>query len=557
VKVLDVFMTSFSNGMDANIFAKELAEKLYDQLNHNTDSFVLCIGDGQDFLFRLYELGFRHLYCMDADKRIYDRPNYTRVKYLYGKTCDTKFPSSMFDVVICPSCFIGCSFNWKKLLLFVREMKRILKNDGLLVFHGLKKNSGFDGKYSWLKVSTRPELLNGNTLFSFFSKYGMNPLGNFSKADTYFSFRVAKIDKRNTIRQVNIVCSTLGFQDGISACTENLAARFISEGIKVNLFRDIGEIKDGNPIIVEYEPGMPYFKTNFPRGHKVIIEAHSLLALRIWNRIEFIRKNVTSLIASLNGHNKLTDGKLTNPPPLTDFRKLFLRLIAQKRRDVIHYIRLILNFPIDLLRSTLTSRKFQKQILLVRDNEIARIAGLSKYTIMPLSAFPTSFCSNNTADEIVIGSFGYATKSKNYDKICELAIRLNVRAILLLGVNNVTKYSESQSFELAQSIARKYQSDKIRIKIGNFSQGQIREAMLECSHIVFAQDSVFGSTASMRLAISIGKPVIATDTFQSRDSQVYRVKSLEQVNIDYLKKVTEPINLDDGFHYLKRVLESM
>jgi len=68
---------------------------------------------------------------------------------------------------------------------------------------------------------------------------------------------------------------------------------------------------------------------------------------------------------------------------------------------------------------------------------------------------------------------------------------------------------------------------------------------------------VVHSSGNMRLAISLGKPVITTNTFQLRDSLAYRIKSLVQINLDYLKKMKGPINLDDVFPLLKRILESM
>lgn len=533
---------------------KNLVDIIFEQLNRNTESFVLSFGEKQDFLFKLYGLGFRHLYCMDSDEMIYDRPNYTKIKYLYGNAYESKLPSNMFNAVVCPShLFLSDAINRKVLKSTIVEMKRILKNNGFLIIRDLKNHLETDITGEWSKVTIQPSLHNQNPLISFFLEYGFEPICSSYKNEDYLSFRVKKNDKMNTVREVNIVCSTLGLQDGVSRCTENLSSRFALEGVKVNLFRDIADIKNLNPIIVEYEPGMPNFKANFPRGEKVIIEAHSLPALWIHNRINFI----ITYVSSIKGHSRLPERKKIYKLPQTHINNLFLNLKALRLRDLIHYIGLVLTFPTDLLRSALISRKFQKQVLLVRDNKMARIAGLSRYTIMPLSAYPASFCSADTDNDLVIGSFGFATKSKNFDKICELAIRLNIRAMLLLSINNLTGSSEDQSSEIAYSIESKYRSDKIQIRIGYFSHEQIRDAMSECSHIVFAQDNVFGSTASMRLAASFGKPVIATDTFQSRDAQVYRVRNIEQINIEYLKEIKEPINLDDGFYYLKSILESM
>ena len=216
---LHKFMTSFSNDNKVEDMAKHLSDKLYRKLNCDTNSFILCLGDEKNVLLNLYDLGFRHLYCMDSDHMIYDRPNYTKVKYLYGDASDTKFPDNMFDAVICPLQIITRnSLILKNVFSTLEEIRRCLKNGGLIIISVPERwvESHRSGDISGIPI--RSLLHRPKSLISILESYEINKIENFSINDVYTSFKVTKPDKKKVIRGVNIVCPTLGLQDGISEC---------------------------------------------------------------------------------------------------------------------------------------------------------------------------------------------------------------------------------------------------------------------------------------------------------------------------------------------------
>lgn len=180
---------------------------------------------------------------------------------------------------------------------------------------------------------------------------------------------------------------------------------------------------------------------------------------------------------------------------------------------------------------------------------------------MPHIAYPKANMEINTNIELKLGSFGFVFKFKNFHKICKLAKKLNIPLILLLSIperksTGGDKLERERALKLANKIKKKYQSGTIKIEIGFFDDKYIAKELSNCSHIIFAQKSANQTSGSMRFAIALNKPVIALDSYQAREAQVYRVKRLSNINLGYLSTHKEPINIDDGLQYLIKILES-
>lgn len=327
--------------------------------------------------------------------------------------------------------------------------------------------------------------------------------------------------------KVNIVCNSLGIKEGTSEYAITLAQRFEQEGIKVNLVKWITQADKNFPIIFEYDPGIA---KEIPTDPDIIVEAHvtaypNLLFEEIAYRakqalgtksIRFMFKETIRLIKLATQHSELIGNAIRRSDPKAN-------------------------------------EKLQKCRLLMRNPYIAERSAIGRYTLMPLIAYPNlNFERKKKSAKIKLGSMGYALESKNFGNICDLAIRLKVPLTLMISINEVTPKMKEMQEQYAKEIKEKYGKYKnITLKVGYFAPEEILHELSDCTHLIYAQNEARGTSYSMRFGMQLGIPVISRNVFQARDAQVYTVKSLENITLDYLKKTKEPINLDDGFFYLK------
>lgn len=500
--------------------------------NLNKDSYILDCGASSDPTpGYLSELGYEHLYAIDLDKNITDMPYYWRIKYMYGSMLNTHFPDNMFDAVITVSS-IEHGEGVPQAKRFIDESKRILKDGGLLFITTDYNEAHIDTKgmklygLQW-KIFDRSEI---TSIINYARSIGFEPYidGSFPKQKgtiTYnkrlekgysfvlLAFRLKKKMKANPIREVNIICASLGKVDGISKYSESLARRFAEAGIKAHLYRKEGEIENKHiPVILEYDTQNG---SVMPQNKKTIIELHSPPASR--------KVLVNQMF------------KLLDP------RAPFWRN------------------PIGRLRKHISSEKALSSLedwpLLMFNNELAEEAGITKYTLMPHIAYPKINYKKKTKRGICIGSFGFALKNKHFDKICARAKRLGVRAVIVVSSPNVNPTVENESKQIVKKLREDYESDKIKI-VDSYDDVRTLGELSVCTHMIFAQEGMRGISGSMRFAMALNVPVIATDSYPARETQAHRVKNLNDITIDYLKKTTEPTKLDDGFVYLLKFLES-
>jgi len=432
---------------------------------------------GDAVLTQMAKDGYEHLYGISDSKGIFSQEGYTKIKYLIAEKTDTHFPNSMFDIVY--------TYEAQEMALgspSLREYTRITKNGGRILL--------------------------------------MTRSGNQAMA--------IPIKKENNVlpKEINLICPSLGKQEGISEYTLNLEKKFVEVRIKAHLYKSTSEIQDTSlKTIIEYEPGLGQTLPDVPKGY--IIEAHAtpsnqIFWLELKNRIK---------------------GAIRDP---NDAYGIFKLLVLHPR----YCYR-----AIKRMGNKNALKQLQMQTLLVRNNELGKASKVEKYFIMPHIAYnQVEALSTTPSDEIIIGSFGFATESKNFDKICELAKRLGIKCILLASINQVDEYATRMQKAYAEKLVKKYTSDKITIETGFFTEDYIRKKLSTCSHLISAQNSALGVSGTLRFMASIGKPVISIDNIQSRDAQVHRVHSLSEIDIDYLKRVQEPIIVADGFANLMKVL---
>src|SRR5271157_4583241 len=232
-------------------------------------------------------------------------------------------------------------------------------------------------------------------------------------------------------KKVNIVCNSLGLHEGIAEYSSNLKQRFEQDGIEVNLVKSLTQIDPKCQTIFEYEIGMA---REVPEDANTIIEAHFTGYASMF--IEEIAYRVKLAIES---------------------RSIRFILKETKRLMKLLYIHPEYLWNAILRSNPYTKEKLERCKLLVRHPFLASKSDITKYTLMPHIAYPKIEINQKQKDgQIRLGSFGFAVESKNFDKICNLAIRLNVSLVLLMSINQLTPKVSKMHLEYATEIQERY-----------------------------------------------------------------------------------------------------
>lgn len=182
----------------------------------------------------------------------------------------------------------------------------------------------------------------------------------------------------------------------------------------------------------------------------------------------------------------------------------------------------------------------QDLIVTYRSTEIAKKDRASSFKLFPVLNYTQIPLQEPFNDSIIrIGTFGFAGKGKGIDDLIDLCKKLNVPAIMLLGINPldsnghskavigklISKYSKYADINfLEHNVNTNYDLSRLNVIIGTFSDNDIINYMANCSHIAFAHRSRLEESGTMKYAKRLNRPVFALDSFQSRVSQVYRYR---------------------------------
>lgn len=478
---------------------------------------IFFAGAYQDNTLQLLsKSGYYKLVGMDFKEDIYNQPNYWKIKFYRGDIINTHLPSNLFKAYFSLSVIEHLDSNGGDIFTmidrFFQETARITQNDGFLVlttdYNNIsirKKGANIFNKVDILKIID----ISSNHGFDLISHLDLDfdindkPV-NWNGYDYTFIFLTFKLHKNIrpvSLDKVNII-SPMKKQDGITIYAENLKKRFEQVGIQANLVEDYNKCNISYPTIFEYEPTL---LQDIPFNKNIFIEMHSTRATL---------KNVVGAFVYTHSVNK----------SLHFFQNL--RFIRAHKNNII--------------RSSDLASKF--------------FLSLKNYLIMPHIAYPEIGIRANP-DDICIGSFGFASPAKNFDQICELTIRLKVKCVLVLTINNSSEnWYETSSRTIAQLKERYNKYSNITMHVGFFTDQEILKQLSTCSHIIFAENDSGQTSGSYRFPVQLGIPIIATDTFQARESQVIRVTKLEDIDLQKLQSFKDSINLEDGFEYLINIL---
>jgi hypothetical protein len=180
---------------------------------------------------------------------------------------------------------------------------------------------------------------------------------------------------------------------------------------------------------------------------------------------------------------------------------------------------------------------------------------LKAYVIAPHILYETSQRSSiERGAELCIGSFGFAFRFKNFDKIIQLAKRLQIKAVIIATINSSSQQALEETSTVASELERSSTPD-ISV-ITNYLVGEeILTRLAKCTHLIFAQEDRNQTSGSIRFVSQLGLPVISTDCFQAREAGCLRVKSLSDITIKYLESTREAkCKIDDGLPYYQSIL---
>lgn len=332
--------------------------------------------------------------------------------------------------------------------------------------------------------------------------------------------------------RINIILGTMGKFEGIAHTTSIMKKNLEKWGIQADIYKSVEDAPEGFPTIIEWEPAL---NVKLPKDRDVMIELHTY--------------------------------------PCSSLMQSLFITFKEVKKDPEHIIKYALWTSAILLRikkSMSDWGQIKKEIkktpskyaLLARSNELAEFSRVKNYCLMPhcavLNTKKRDLKKTYENKEICIASYGFAASYKNFEEVCKLALRLNIKAIVLLSINHLHDKAINETEQYANKLKNKFDGKgKIRIYIGNFTEDELREKLEEATHLVNFQHEVHNVSSSMRFMASLGKPIISTDIYQAKEAQVIRVPNFNAIDMAFLEATrARTTNMVDGTRFLVKFLQS-
>jgi hypothetical protein len=323
--------------------------------------------------------------------------------------------------------------------------------------------------------------------------------------------------------KINIYFPHLNFKGSDSWYVKLIGARLAEKGIKVNFINDLAKQDLSIPTMIEY---FPQIVKEIPNDRKYIIDILAVpSSKRMWVEIIAMAKSPRKLVSNLifAAKNPKYASTITKRGGVLDFKELQ-----------------------------------NHHLLLVRDEGAAKLAGITQYRIVPImNPVAKKLKDRSNSNDIHIGTVGFATRNKNNDKIAELAQRLGVKATIIATISGEDAVSNSATANIAKELD-KYKSDKIKVITEPLTDSQIEQLLSYCTHFIFAQDDTMKPSSAIRELAKYKKPIICTPSTQaSEGNAVYVVKSLNEIDMDYLKRATKLTYPPDGAEALAEIIKEV
>ena len=499
---------------------------------------ILVVGAyGSPVPLALHNLGYEEICGIDVNPGVFDMPSYTSIHYHVADPLATHYPDSFFDVSLAPSVneHLAGSFGD-----FLMESSRILGDDGLILV-----TADFSSKPSGARrvdhVGLHHRTFSARDILRLVrsaESHGFKLMTELPKSLSpdhpvaleprdytvvFLGFRLAKRLSRGEGR-VAVLCPSLAVpRDGIAEYAKRLAERLPAE-----LCKDETEIPENvDTVLVEtYTTQFSKVKgLHFDTRRRWFVDCHGL---------------DSEMISWLNGHKKVT-------PIVRSSYFVALEQADIPNKAVNRYVRHIpsMGAPLVPLFRWVATRVIE-----------ARSPRLRNYLVAPhiLYAAPPDASQRRSTSELCLGSFGFAFRFKNFDKIIDVGKRLGIPVVILASIADSTPEVNEETSRVAEQLERQRSSD-VAVLTGFFDTQEILRELSRCSHILMAQKDMKEASGTIRFAYQVGLPIVALDSIQARDAGCLRVRSLDEITIPYLESTRNTrLKMEDGLPYYRAIL---
>ncbi len=465
--------------------------KIVEELNLDKGANILNLGAfGDSSLWALHHDGYENLYGVDLNKKIYNTMYYTKIRYQFGNIEKTHFPPIFFDFAMSLS-VIEHDVDLEK---FFTEANRLLKSGSTLVITTDYLQNKVDVKRKGWKLFSLEEIIK---MVNIAEKCGFEPL----------------FDKSL-------------FKDEKTLSTTN---PILNEGFNYT-FILLGFIKKGKD--PEFKIPKEITLINYAKNFGSVTPYCELIQERLKNDYN-VEAHITDDTANCKTENVIIEFN----PGIVSAEKLLADIKELKRRNRKIYIDVH-----NVLYTTFSKEQIiyleKNTKLMYRANELPEIDHVGDYLLCPTISHFTEKVPKieHKNDEIILGTFGFASSWKRYPEIIRLANKLGVKTKLMLSVpTESSKKAERDARNLINKLKEQNKNNKnIIIKEGMFTDNtkkghfnQKRELineLNECTHFIFANRNNPAPSGSMHFVKMFERPIISLDTYEAKQMQVIRSK---------------------------------
>lgn len=228
------------------------------------DRILFISSDNLASCVNLLDNGYTKLYLLSNNKKIYNFPYYTQIRYIYDEKNQIHYPKNFFKIIIMPLC------------IFKQDILNFIEDGGILIL----LNSRAKSEYGMLDDTNIDKLEKEG--------YEVNRISGYITIITALRSPPPKEIGNNGI---DLLCYSIK-EDGILIYSRILKERLENElSQKVNLIHKAEESVSGT-IIIEYHRGFQSesdllfdIDTLNKKGSSIILENHSPIGKELYQKI--------------------------------------------------------------------------------------------------------------------------------------------------------------------------------------------------------------------------------------------------------------------------------
>jgi len=157
---------------------------------------------------------------------------------------------------------------------------------------------------------------------------------------------------------------------------------------------------------------------------------------------------------------------------------------------------------------------------------------------------------------IRLGSFGFALPNKKYERMIELAVRLDVPLIILCAIADATPGIESLSKDYI-GFLKSLAPPNVKIVSDFLPHTDIVKNLRLCSHLICAMDDLGRTSGSLRMMALAGRPIVSLSCPGADEVGAIQVQSLQDITIPFLGSVDSLPSFPDGLEQYIKLLDHL